>query len=135
MARFYTSLIAFALIAGSGCGATQLRETLSLERSLTASGFQMRKADTPAKLAKLQGLPQRKILKQTHDGQILYLYADATDCKCLYAGTEKAYAHFQQSVAAGYEATELAEAKALQPASTDPDWVDTPAFGEWAPWY
>lgn len=135
MTRFPVTLFAFALIAVSGCGATQMKETLSLERSLTSSGFQMRVADTPAKLAKLEKLPQRKILTQQEDGQRLYLYADAVDCKCLYAGTEKAYDNFKKSVAQQDAANELAQAKALQPASTDPDWVDTPAFSEWAPWY
>jgi hypothetical protein len=117
------------------CGGVQQKETVSLERALTASGFQMRLADTPEKLAKLEKLPQRKILQQEHDGKPLYLYADAEDCKCLYAGSQMAYEKFQDLVAKQDEANEVAQAKALEPASTDPDWVDVPSFGEWQPWY
>jgi len=118
-----------------GCGGVQKKEALSVESTLTAAGFQKRPADTPEKLAQLQKLPQRKILTQKHEGNPLYLYADAEDCKCLYAGSENAYKKFQSMVAEGDEANELAQAKALQPASTDPDWVDVPSFGEWQPWY
>ena len=135
MTRLRALFSALVLVTLSACGGVQQRETISLERSLSASGFQMRLADTPEKLAKLQKLPQRKILTQDHDGQPLFLYADAEDCKCLYAGTQKAYGNFQKLVAQQDEAKEIAEAQALLPASTDPDWVDVPGFSDWSPWY
>ena len=135
MTRLLVLFSAFALVTLSACAGVQQRETISLEHSLSASGFQMRLADTPEKLAKLQELPQRKILTQDHNGQPMFLYADAEDCKCLYAGTQRAYDEFQTLVAQQDEANEIAEAQALLPASTDPDWVDVPGFSDWSPWY
>lgn len=135
MARLLALFSALSLVVVSACAGVQQRETLSFERSLAASGFQMRLADTPAKLAKIQNLPQRKLLTQDNSGQPMFLYADAEDCKCLYAGTQKAYDAFEKLVARQDEANEMAQAAALLPESTDPDWVDVPGFSDWAPWY
>ena len=135
MTRLFVLFSASALVALSACGGVQQRETISLERSLAASGFQMRLADTPEKLPQLQKLPQHKILTQDHDGQPLFLYADAADCKCLYAGTQKSYDNFEKLIAQQDVADEALEAREDLPLSTDPDWLDVDAYGTWAPWW
>lgn len=72
---------------------------MTTERLLAASGFQMRLADTPQKLEKIKTMTQRKLIRHQSSGTVDYIYADATDCKCLYAGTEKAYKRFKNLAA------------------------------------
>lgn len=135
MIRTTLPFIAALLLLAAACAGMQQRETLSMERSLAAAGFQMRLADTPDKLAQLEKLPQHKMLTQQHDGQPIFLYADAADCKCLYAGGQKAYEAYQQNVARTDEEDERIDAADDLPLSTDPDWLDVDAYGTWAPWW
>ena len=123
------------LVVLSACGGVQQRETLSYERTLSAAGFQMRLADTPEKMAQLEKLPQHRMLTQAHDGQKLFLYADAEDCRCLYAGTQRAYDAFNKIVAQQDVADQAHDAAEDLPLSTDPDWLDVDAYGTWAPWW
>ncbi len=51
-------------VALAGCAAMQQDNTQTTEQTLAAAGFQMKLADTPAKLAQLQSLPQRKLVPQ-----------------------------------------------------------------------
>ena len=88
------SLLAAALV--SGCTAMRRDEADHVEKTLAAAGFQMKLADTPEKLAKLQQLPVRKITVRDHKGAQMFVYADPDFCKCLYAGTEEQYARYRQ---------------------------------------
>ena len=133
--RFVLPLLVWVLLAVSACAGVQQRETLSMERSLAASGFQMRLADTSEKLTQLQQLPQHKMLTQNHDGQPIFLYADAEDCRCLYVGGQKAYDAYQKMVAQQDMQDEMIDAEDDLPLSTDPDWLDVDAYGTWAPWW
>ena len=72
------------------------QEAQSTEQLLAAADFQVRYADTPQKLAKLETLTQRKLVAHSADGSTRYVYADAADCKCLYAGDEQAYQRYQK---------------------------------------
>ena len=83
-------------IALVGCAAIQKDNTQTTEQTLSAAGFQMKLADTPAKLAQLQGLPQRKLVPQQQNGAIRYVYVDAQYCQCVYAGTETNYQEYQK---------------------------------------
>lgn len=67
---------------------------LQTERQLAAAGFQVKLADTPDKLAHLQTLPQNKVFPTSKDGEVVYVYADATDCKCVYVGSQVDYQHY-----------------------------------------
>ena len=59
---------------------------------LVRSGFKLFEADTPEKLSHLKSLPQRQIVSRKKDGKLYYVFADsAAECRCLYAGDEKAY--------------------------------------------
>lgn len=82
-----------ALVA---CASTQNKETMEMEKLLAASGFQKRLADTPEKLAQAKQLPQRKLVAQELAGRVLYIYADANKCQCVYAGNEEAYRQYQK---------------------------------------
>lgn len=96
----YTPL-AFAaglVVAASlgGCTAIEKQQAKSTEQLLAASGFAIRPADTPEKLASLQAMKQRKLIqRQTPDGKLQFLWVDALVCRCIYVGDEKAYQSYQ----------------------------------------
>ena len=69
-----------------------------MKELLTASGVNMRVADTKSKLTQLKELPQRKLVARNWDGKVRYVYVDASKCKCAYIGDEKAYKNFQELV-------------------------------------
>ena len=119
-------LLLLTLLAG--CAAD---EAIQTERMLAASGFQMRLADSPERLAELKTQPQMTLVPHQRDGQVFYTYADAEECKCLYAGTEKAYQRFQNLALKQKIATERLEA-AQERQLEQLDWG---MWGPWGPWY
>jgi hypothetical protein len=84
------------VVALAGCAAIDRHEAEQTEQLLAAAGFQMRPADTPAKLADLDRLQQHKLVRHERDGEATYVYADAADCKCLYSGDERNYDQFEK---------------------------------------
>ena len=80
-------LIALSLSV-TGCAAIRTHQTAETEQVLAAAGFQVKPADTPEKLAHLQTLTPRKVVRYTRDGQLQYAYADPDTCKCVYVGDE-----------------------------------------------
>ena len=82
-------------LAMGGCAAIRNKQAMDTERVLAAAGFQIRLADTPQKLAHLQTLTQRKLVPHQQDGEVRYVYADASACKCLYMGSQEAYQRYQ----------------------------------------
>lgn len=50
----------------------------------------MKFATTPEQIAKVEALPQRKLTPGPGPhGTNRFVYADAENCKCIYAGTER----------------------------------------------
>ena len=137
MTRALVLATAAVLTLLAGCGGVQQKETISYEQSLEAAGFEKRPADTRAKLAALQKMPQQRLLTQDHNGQAVFLYADAADCQCLYAGSQAASDRFHKQVAKQDVADEGLDAQSAMPLSTDPDWLNVDAFGDGdgAPWW
>lgn len=90
------AIAAGVAMALTGCTMIRSYEANQKEQILAAAGFTMKLADTPEKFAHLQTLVQRKLVPQTRDGKLYYVYADALSCKCLYVGDEEAYRRFQQ---------------------------------------
>jgi hypothetical protein len=74
---------------------------------LTQAKFVKKAADTPARQASLQSLPQNQLLmRQAKNGATAYLYADAAACQCLYVGDQAAHQQYQALRAqssAGYD--------------------------------
>jgi hypothetical protein len=103
------------------------QEAKSTEQLLAAADFQVRYADTPQKLAKLETLTQRKLVAHPSGGGIRYVYADAAGCKCLYAGNEQAYQRYQKLVVEENIADEQ-EMTASMNRDAEMDW------GLWSPW-
>jgi hypothetical protein len=117
-------LIGAALMLGA-CAAVEQSETQSTERQLAAAGFQMQFAKTPDQLAKITALPQRTLTRtRGPGGETRLVYADATDCRCLYVGTEAAYDRYR---ALGVQ-QEISEQKEMVS-------LDWDAWGGWGPWW
>ena len=87
---------AVAAIAISGCASIANQTAMDTERRLSAAGFQMKLADTPAKMARLKTMTERKVVLTTMDGETAFVYADAVSCKCVYVGSEKNYQEYQR---------------------------------------
>ena len=108
------------ILALAGCQAIENEEAQDTEQLLAAAGFQMKEATTPAQLANLQAMTQRKVVSHEQNGQPRYVYADAQDCKCVYVGNEKNYDEFQKLSVKQEIAEENMDASM--------DW------GMWGPW-
>ncbi|MFC1580183.1 hypothetical protein ACFL4N_04660 [Thermodesulfobacteriota bacterium] len=91
---FWSGILMVVLgLAVSGC-ATQ--RAVDREQMLSASGFHVKVADTPEKLAHLKELTQHKVVPHEKDGKTFFVYADAKNCKCVYVGDAEAYQEFSQ---------------------------------------
>jgi hypothetical protein len=123
-----SALIGLALgMALTGCAAIEREDAEQTEQLLAAAGFEMRPADTPAKLADLQRLEQHKLVQRDRDGTVTYTYADAVDCKCLYSGDEKSYDAFQK-LQVQQEIAEQEEMAASMNQEAEMNWE------MWGPW-
>jgi hypothetical protein len=94
LARVTLVFVAVSLLPA--CTYFKRQDADQIESTLAAAGFRMKPADTPERLAKLQALPQRKIITRQRDGEPVFLYADAEFCKCLYAGRQAEYDRYQR---------------------------------------
>jgi hypothetical protein len=111
----------------AGCAAIERHEAGQTEQLLAAAGFQMRPADTPAKLADVERQQQHKVVRHERDGEATYVYADAADCKCLYTGDQASYDQFQKlQVQENVASQEMMAAEMNQQAAMD--------WETWGPW-
>jgi hypothetical protein len=111
----------------AGCAMIEKQETKSTEQLLSASGFDIRPADTPDKLASLQAMKQRKLVRrQDKDGQLQFLYADVGLCRCLYVGDQQDYQQYQKL--AVRQQIAIADQEAALDESLDSPW----AYDWWA---
>jgi hypothetical protein len=86
-----TSIVGAAmLLASCTTDAVQTKEN-----NLAAAGFVARPANTPAREAMLKRLPPNKFLTRTRGKTVNYVYADPTNCNCLYVGTQQAYSNYR----------------------------------------
>jgi hypothetical protein len=116
-----------------GCAAKRAQQAMNTERMLHAAGFKMKIADTPEKLDMLKELPQRKITPYPREGEMLYLYADAASCNCLYMGTAEAYQRFIEFRVGQGIAEDNRKAASANAAAASP--VKMGFWGVWGPWW
>lgn len=114
-----------------GCAAMQESRAMDMERLLAAAGFQMKLADTPEKLAHVSGLTQRKLVPHTEEGRLLFVYADAEFCRCIYVGDEGAYQRYQK-LSLDKEIAEEQRMAAQMNQDASMNWM---LWGPWRPWY
>ena len=126
---FLIALIGIAVMF-TACAAIQNRDAIGMERVLAASGFQMRLADTPQKLDHLKSMTQRKLVLHQHDDKIYYVYADASSCKCLYVGNEKAYQRYQKLAIE----KSIAEHQRIAAEMNENSAMNWGLWGPWGPW-
>ena len=111
----------------TGCAAIRAHQTAETEQVLAAAGFQAEPADTPEKLAHLQTLTPRKVVRDARDGQPQYVYADPETCKCLYVGDEQRYQKYQELSLQKQIADE-------QMSAAQTNWDASMNWGAWGPW-
>lgn len=103
MTRFYipVSAIVAAVIVFDTAATAQQRATPQPNNLFTASGFEVRVANTPERAAQLKKLPPNKLVTRERDGKTYYVYADPAGCNCAYVGTPEAYALYQSGGRSG----------------------------------
>lgn len=89
-------LIVAAVLSLAGCASYAERYARANEQGLEAAGFEKRVADTPAKLAALQAVTQRKILVYKRPDRLYFAWPDARFCQCLYLGNEAQYQRYTE---------------------------------------
>lgn len=142
-----------ALVSVTGCAAIRQTKVMRVERTLAASGFQIKLAKTPEQLQQVEKLPQRKLVRVPFENDVRYLYADGEFCDCIYAGTESAFGRYRIAAAEQIEQEELASSMVLSPPEEssaiqaneslasqmilDPSvaTIDWDSWGPWGPWY
>jgi hypothetical protein len=120
-----------AALAGlAGCASVGAPEK---EGQLAAAGFVRLPADTPARVAKLQALPQNTIVFAPRKNGPVYIYADAAGCNCAFVGTPAAYQQYQE-IRAANNIAQMQETTAELNLAAAEDWGG--AWGPIAPgWY
>jgi hypothetical protein len=117
--------VALATAALAACQ-TMKQEVSHREDSLSAAGFMVRPANTPARQTMLNSLPPHRFVMRTNGGVVHYVYADPIVCDCLYVGSEQAFNQYKQHV----QQQKLADERALTAemySSTSWNW------GAWSP--
>ena len=94
--------LAFGL---SACGIA----ASNTEYLLSQAGFRKVPADTPQRAEHLQTVAARKLIRRQGDGKTYYVYADPDYCRCMYLGSESAYATYKTLVQQQDEAMALQE--------------------------
>jgi hypothetical protein len=100
MRHFIRTAIAtlFILVVTAECATreTPVQHAQRIDPMLSAAGFHVLPADTPARQAQLQSLTPLKMRFYQHNGKMRYWYADPYYCKCIYSGNERAYDAYQR---------------------------------------
>jgi len=117
---------AILILSVSSCASTRGSNRMEMEKLLTAAGFRKGIADTPDRLAAIKKLPQRKVVPHEDGDKLVYIYADAKDCECAYAGNEEAYQKYLKLTHAKQVADddrrEAVRSKQRQMDSNDASW-------------
>ena len=102
----WMTTIGLGLACGIGGCSFAVSNTESL---LTQAGFRKLPADTPKRAEHLQTLAPQKLIRRPADGKSYYVFADPSNCKCLYVGSEDAYAKYKALVQRQEDAMYLEE--------------------------
>lgn len=113
------------LLALAGCagGAPPVNKTLQAEEALAAAGFQLKMADTPAKVEHIRRIPQKKVVRAIIQDREVYLWADAAGCRCYYKGSRRNYKQLLQNM---WQKKADQRANWYQAQHDDPLWFSVP---------
>jgi hypothetical protein len=95
---FRVALTTLLITIATGCATqeTPAQQAKRVEPMLSAAGFHVHPADTPARQAQMQSLTPLKMRFYPRNGKMHYWFADPYYCDCIYSGNEQAYAAYQQ---------------------------------------
>ena len=118
-----TSHLALAACLAIAACATPQQRAENRENLLSAAGFAVLPANTPARVASLRSLPPNKVVQQVKGGTVRYVYADPLVCACLYTGDQAAYGRYRQEMFQ----RQLADEQAMTAQMYQTDWD----YGPW----
>ena len=73
--RMYPAIALVAALAVAGCVACPPKDqTFQEENALATAGFNLKMADTPAKLERITKLPQRRLVQGEAQGRQIYVW-------------------------------------------------------------
>jgi hypothetical protein len=112
LTRMALAGVMMATVLG-GCTAMRRDRAPETTSLLRQAGFKVLQADTPERQAKLNTLTPYKVVPwKRKTGGTVYAYAEPDLCKCVYVGSAKQYATFQQLLSAQQQAEILAQEQA-----------------------
>jgi hypothetical protein len=134
------AILLFCICLTAACQTSRQR-VVGREDNLAVAGFLARPANTPEREAMLARLPAHKFVQHAKGDKIQYVYADPSVCKCLYVGSQAAYAKYVENKQSDQRIKELKRAlKEHDNAAADDDFnaqvYDDPAWNwsAWGPW-
>ena len=84
-------------LALAGCaGAPQKPDALNRQELLAFAGFSLKVAVSQEDIDQIAGIPQRELLRVASSSKPLYIWVDATGCRCYYVGDETAYRRLEE---------------------------------------
>jgi hypothetical protein len=98
MSQIKTTIAILGACAAIAACTTPQQRVNNKEDMMSAAGFKVLPANTPARQSALATLPPHKFVREVKNGQVRYAYADPTICNCLYVGDQAAYGRFRQNV-------------------------------------
>ena len=124
--RIILYLAAVLTLALTGCAGKHVNKTLQAEEMLAAAGFQLKMADTPAKVERIGSIPQKRVVWGKIKDREMYIWADAAGCHCYYAGTRQNYEQLLQNQQEAHEDrhTYLYQDQRNDPLPLGPGWDD-----------
>ena len=126
-----TALALLLPVLIAGCARGLNTEAPPTEQLLAATGFQMRYADSPDRRHRLAAMTQQRLVVHPMGDDRRYVYADASLCECIYAGTPMAYTRFKRL--AWYRRLASEQREVAQ--ASDGDVMDWTLWGPWDSWY
>ena len=91
-------LLAVPALLSDGCAVIQGYVARDTERMLATAGFTMRPVDTPEGQETLRSISPHQVVSRTTDGNVVYMYADPDNCRCLYVGGRNEYSEYQRLI-------------------------------------
>jgi len=114
---FWSILVVLGLgVAVTACAS----KAETKQEMLSSSGFKAVAPKTPAQVASFKSLPAHKLAKTTYKGEPAWVYADPTNCGCVYIGDQDAYNVYSKKTAQA-KATDAMEAANAHAAMTSMD--------------
>ena len=91
-------VIITSVVLLSGCTTIRRLQASYTEDLLAAAGFRMERVDT-ADVTPGNAMSPYRLVRRIKDGAVQYIYADPSNCRCVYVGGSKEYAEYRRLAA------------------------------------